>query len=69
MGFGLSTIFRQICKGDNCKIYIAPDFKDIKDKIYKFNNKCYKFDYQSVSCENTQLPIYNYKDNVSGEGD
>ena len=49
-GFGLATLFRKICKGKNCIILKAPEPKEIKKKIYKFDNKCYKFKPINIKC-------------------
>lgn len=52
LGFGLATLFRKTCIGDKCKIYKAPPLEEIDDKIYKFDNKCYKMEKKAVSCNN-----------------
>ena len=43
LGFGLASLFRTICKDRNCLIFHAPPLDDFKDKIYKSNNKCFKY--------------------------
>ena len=40
LGFGLASLFRTICKDQNCIIFHAPPLDQIKDKIYKNGNKC-----------------------------
>lgn len=50
LGLGLATIFRASCKGKNCIIYDAPPLNEIKDKTFKINNKCYKFEPSLVKC-------------------
>ena len=50
-GLGLATMFRNICNDRSCIIYKAPDPNYITSNIWKFNNKCYKFDTKTVSCE------------------
>jgi hypothetical protein len=52
LGLGLATLFRASCKGKNCIIYDAPPLSEIKDKIYKINKKCYKFESSAVKCNN-----------------
>ena len=37
LGFGLACLFRRICKDRECIIYTAPDFKKIKDQIFRFD--------------------------------
>ena len=43
LGIGVSTLFRKVCKERNCLIFKAPKFDKIKDKVYKFNDKCYTY--------------------------
>ena len=50
LGLGLSTIFRQSCKSNKCLIFKAPTLDQIKNKIFNYNNKCYKFIEKSISC-------------------
>lgn len=56
LGLGLASIFRASCKGKNCIIYDAPPLDEIKDKTFKINNKCYKFEPSLVKCnKNKQI--------------
>ena len=50
LGFGLATLFRTVCKDKNCILFKAPPLDEIKDKIFKFENKCYKFTPTSTKC-------------------
>ena len=43
LGFGLASLFRTVCKDNNCVIFHAPPLDDFKDKIYKNNGKCVKY--------------------------
>ena len=51
LGFGLACLFRTVCEGKDCMIIHAPPLDEIKDKIYKQNDKCYKYKPISVKCE------------------
>ena len=51
-GLGLATLFRKVCKGRNCIVLRAPDPNEIKGKIYRFDDKCYKFDPKITTCKN-----------------
>ena len=53
LGFGLASLFRNICKDKNCLLFHAPPLEKIKDKIYKNNNKCVKYDYISTKCNSS----------------
>ena len=50
LGFGLASLFRTVCKGRNCLMFHAPPLDDFKDKIYKSNNKCFKYTPVSTKC-------------------
>ena len=54
LGFGLSALFKFTCKGKNCIIYNAAPSEEIKDKIFTFNQKCYKFEETSAECDNNK---------------
>lgn len=51
LGIGLATLFRRVCKERNCLMFRAPDLAEIKEKVYKFNDKFYKFQENPVSCD------------------
>ena len=57
LGFGLASLFRTICKDKNCIIFHAPPLEEIKDKIYKYDNKCYKFTTKSAICNKNKKII------------
>jgi hypothetical protein len=43
LGFGLASLFRTVCKDNNCVTFHAPPLDEFKDKIYKNNDKCVKY--------------------------
>lgn len=51
LGFGLATLFRTVCKGKNCIVFKAPPMDEIEDKIYKHQDKCYKFTPVTTKCD------------------
>ena len=57
LGFGLATIFRQVCKGKSCLEFYAPALEDISNKIYKVENKCYKFVPIASKCDSNKKII------------
>ena len=57
LGFGLATIFRQVCKGKSCLEFYAPSLEDINNKIYKVNNKCYKYIPKASKCDTSKKII------------
>ena len=50
LGLGLESLFRKACNARNCLVFKAPTLSEIKDNIFKFNNKCFKFREKTVSC-------------------
>jgi hypothetical protein len=57
LGFGLATLFRKVCKDRNCMIFKAPNIKHIQNQIFKYGNKCYKFEPNPRSCKNVNKKI------------
>ena len=51
LGLGLACLFRKACNSRNCLVFKAPSLNSIKENIYKYNNKCYKFQERTVSCD------------------
>jgi hypothetical protein len=51
LGIGLATFFRSVCIGRKCKVFSSPPIEEIDEQTYKFNDKCYKFEKQSINCE------------------
>ena len=50
-GLGLSALFRKVCKGRSCIIMRGPKPADMHNKIYKFDNKCYKYTAANTQCK------------------
>lgn len=57
LGFGLATLFRKVCVGKNCVIYNAPPLEKVKDKTFKYDNKCYKYSQENVKCDSSKKII------------
>ena len=50
LGFGLASLFRAVCKDKDCLIFHAPSLDKIQDKIYKNNDKCFKYTPSATKC-------------------
>jgi len=62
LGFGLASLFREMCNGNNCIIYHAPPLDKLNDKIYKYNNKCVKYNMTPSKClYNNNNTIINFE--------
>lgn len=57
LGFGLATFFRQVCKGKDCLEFYAPTLDQMNDKIYKLDNKCYKYIPKPAKCDTNKKII------------
>jgi hypothetical protein len=65
LGFGLASLFRAACKGRNCVVFNAPPLDSIEDKIYQFDNKCYKYNPLSSRCNsNKKIIQFGYDDQI-----
>ena len=51
---------QSLCNDRNCLLFKAPEPSEIKDKIFKFNKKCYKYKEEAESCSNNNKKIINY---------
>ena len=51
LGLGLATLFRKVCKDRDCLVFHAADYSKIKDQIFKFDGKCYKFSEKAEKCD------------------
>ena len=57
LGFGLASIFRKVCKDLECYIYKAPPEDEIENNIFSFNEKCYKYIRNIISCGKKEKQI------------
>ena len=51
LGLGLATLFRKACNNRNCLIFNAPSIKKIKNQVFQYGDKCYKFQPKAESCK------------------
>ena len=57
LGLGLSSLFRQVCKGKRCIIFNAPPLHEFEDKIYKDNGKCIRYKPVATKCDSKKRII------------
>lgn len=57
LGFGLATFFRTVCKGKRCRVISSPPLKDLEGQTYKFDNKCYTFEQNPITCTNNKKSV------------
>jgi hypothetical protein len=59
LGFGLASLFRSVCKGKNCIILKAPPSSDINGEVYRFQDKCYKYNAKPTKCDANKKTVEN----------
>jgi|TARA_B110001450_G_scaffold255121_1_gene281912 hypothetical protein len=57
LGLGLATLFRKVCKDRSCLIFHAAPLDKIKNQIFKYNDKCYKFEEFAKTCDPTKKTL------------
>jgi len=50
LGLGLAALFRKVCNDDNCLIIEGPPLKDVENKIFQQEDKCYRYTPKSSKC-------------------
>lgn len=57
LGLGLATLFRKVCTDKNCIRFNGPIISDLEGKIYKHDDKCYKYSTKTDSCDTTKRQV------------
>ena len=57
LGFGLASLFRTVCKGRNCFVFKAPPIEELKENVYKFDDKCYKYTPTATKCDKNKTIV------------
>lgn len=57
LGLGLASMFRKACNKRNCITFSGPSVQDVKEKIYKFNDRCYTFNTSAESCNSMKKQV------------
>jgi hypothetical protein len=54
---GIASLFRAACKNQRCIEFHAPPLEELKDKVYKFDNKCYKYTTKQTKCDKNKKTV------------
>lgn len=54
LGLGLASLFRKVCDDYNCVVYKGTPNDDVKNKVFKFDDKCYKYDITPITCDQSK---------------
>lgn len=58
LGLGIAALFRKACKNKRCILFKAPPLEELKDKIYKFDNKCYTYITKQTKCDKNKKIVH-----------
>ena len=51
LGLALASLFKKVCVDDDCLIIKSDPNWNLNNKIFKENNKCFKFKPKTSSCK------------------
>ena len=51
LGLGLASLFRKVCRDKDCVVIKGPKLNSVKDKIFKFDDKCYQYEPVATTCK------------------
>ena len=51
LGLGLASLFRKVCKTNNCIIIKGSDPDLIKNNTFRYDKKCYKYSMLATDCK------------------
>lgn len=57
LGLGLATLFKRSCQGKNCIKFKAPSLEDIKNKKYKYGERCFQYVINTTSCDSEKKSV------------
>jgi len=57
LGLGLATMFKRVCKGRKCIVFEKASGEEIDNKIFKYDNKCYKFKLENTLCDTKKKTV------------
>lgn len=57
LGFGLATLFHKVCNERDCLQFHGPILQDVNEKIFRTDNKCYKYTPTAETCNSDKKKI------------
>lgn len=57
LGIGLATIFNTSCNSRSCYRYVAPDSNKVQQRVWQYNEQCYKYKPKIKTCDKTKEKI------------
>lgn len=50
IGFGLATMFRQVCNDDRCRVVKGPKPEEVEGKTFQTADGCFQYKQYPVKC-------------------
>ena len=50
MGLGLASLFRRVCKDNQCRVITGPKLSDIRKHTYRIDDRCYSYKPVATRC-------------------
>jgi hypothetical protein len=63
-GIGLAILFRRSCRNRQCMVVKGPKPEEMENKIYSFDDKCYKYTAKTTTCKIKDIPSSEKGDGV-----
>ena len=60
LGLGLASLFHQVCKDKNCIHFNGPVIKEVDQKTFAFDDKCYQYEAVPVTCDDKNKKIIDF---------
>lgn len=57
LGFGLATLFYNSCKDEKCLRFVGPPPDEIKGKVFRFDDKCYRYKQIARKCNSNKKKV------------
>jgi len=51
LGLGLAALFQRVCKDGHCVIIQGPPLEEVENKIFKQEDKCYRYKADTTKCD------------------
>ena len=58
LGLGLASIFRRTCFQQEVLDVRPSDMATLKDDVYEYDGKCYKYQSHAVKCDKTKTLVH-----------
>jgi len=55
-GLALATLFRRVCKDNQCRVLRAAPLKDIQGVVFRVGEACYVYEPYPVQCDGPREP-------------